>query len=310
VIHLGIADSIRFVERYGYLLLFLWVLAEQAALPFPSAPLLIAVGAVIREGRLSAIPAIACCVAGSLVADCVWFQLGRHRGKGVLKFLCRLSLEPDSCVRLTENAFIRYGLKTLLIVKFVPGLNAVAAPLAGDSGISPGLFVVVDVLGVVIWSASYMGVGYIFTDQLEMIFGYLERMGSGFLILLASLFPAWILWKFIQRRRFLRQLRGARITPEELRDRMKAGEDLYIVDLRGPEENGTSIPGAIRISVDELKSSSKRIPHDREVILFCSCPNETESARMAILLRSKGVTHVRPLRGGSEAWEKMLQLHG
>jgi membrane protein DedA with SNARE-associated domain/rhodanese-related sulfurtransferase len=309
VTHPGIAESIRFVESYGYLLLLLWVLAEQAALPVPSAPLLIAVGAVIRGGDLSAVPAIACCVAGSLVADSVWFQLGRHRGKRVLKFLCRISLEPDSCVSLTENAFIRYGLKTLLFVKFIPGLNAVAAPLAGDSGISPGLFVVVDALGDVIWSTSYMAIGYIFTDQLEMIVGYLEKMGSGFLIVLAGLLAAWILWRFMQRRRFLRQLRGARITPEELRDRMKAGEDLYIVDLRGPEENENSIPGAVRISVDELRSNSKRIPPDREVILFCSCPNEAASARVAILLRSKGVTRVRPLVGGSEAWEKMLQLH-
>jgi len=125
--HLGIAESIRFVERYGYLLLFLWVLAEQSALPIPSAPLLIAVGAAIREGRLSTVPAIACCVAGSLVADGAWFQLGRHRGERVLKFPCRISLEPDSCVRLTENALTQYGLKTLLIVKFIPGLNAVAA---------------------------------------------------------------------------------------------------------------------------------------------------------------------------------------
>jgi membrane protein DedA with SNARE-associated domain/rhodanese-related sulfurtransferase len=306
--HSEIAESIRFVERYGYLLLFLWVLAEQAALPVPSAPLLIAVGAVIRGGGLSAVPAVACCVAGSLVADSVWFQLGRHRGKRVLTFLCRISLEPDSCVRLTENAFIRYGLKTLLFVKFIPGLNAVAAPLAGDSGISPDSFVVVDALGVVIWSTSYMAIGYIFTDQLEMVLGYLQRMSSGFLILLAGLFAAWILWKFIQRRRFLRQLRGARITPEELRDRMQAGEDLYIVDLRRPEENESSVPGAIRISAEELRSNSRRVPRDREIILFCSCPDETSSARMAILLRSKGVTRVRPLRGGSEAWEKMLHL--
>jgi membrane protein DedA with SNARE-associated domain/rhodanese-related sulfurtransferase len=307
--HFGIAESMRFVERYGYLLLFVWVLAEQAALPVPSSPLLIAVGALIRGGRLSAVPAIACCVAGSLVADSIWFQLGRHRGKRVLKFVCRISIEPDSCVHLTENAFIRYGLKTLLIVKFIPGLNAVAAPLAGDSGISSGLFVIVDALGVIIWSASYMAIGYIFTGQLEKVFDYVQRMGSGFLILLVGLFAAWILWKFIQRRRFLRQLTGARITPEELRDRMNAGEDLYIVDLRRPEENENSIPGAIRISVEELISNSKRVPRDREIILFCSCPNETSSARMAILLRSKGATRVRPLRGGSEAWEKMLQLH-
>jgi membrane protein DedA with SNARE-associated domain len=92
--HFGIAESMRFVEHYGYLLLFVWVLAEQAALPVPSAPLLIAVGALIRGGRLSAVPAIFCCVAGSLVADSVWFQLGRHRGKRVLNFCVASRLSP------------------------------------------------------------------------------------------------------------------------------------------------------------------------------------------------------------------------
>jgi membrane protein DedA with SNARE-associated domain len=269
--HSGITETLQFVERHGYALLFVWVFVEQMALPIPSIPLLVAAGALIRAGRMHAPPAIACCVAGALIADSVWFYFGRHRGKRVLRFLCRLSLSPDSCVRKTENAFLRYGLNTLLFAKFVPGLNAVAAPLAGDSGIGLVRFFAVDTLGIVIWSAAYIGVGYLFTDQLELALSYVEQLGSGLVILVAGLFAAWILWKFIQRRRFLKQLDVARITPEELRDRMAAGEDFYIVDLRsGQETDSSSVPGAIRFSAEDLAANSKQIPRDREIILFCT----------------------------------------
>jgi len=268
---LGITQAIHFIERDGYALLFFWVLAEQGALPIPSVPLLIAVGALVHMGRLSAAAAIACCVAGALVSDSVWFHFGRTRGKRVLRFLCRISLEPDSCVRKTENAFLKYGLNTLLVAKFIPGLNAVAAPLAGDSGIGLLRFLAVDALGVVIWSGAYIGVGYVFSNQLELALTYVQRMGSGFVILVVVLVAAWIVWKFIQRRRFLHQLKVARITPEELLSRMDAGEDLYIVDLRsGVEKDLSSVPGAIRLSVEDLTATSQQIPRDREIILFCS----------------------------------------
>ena len=115
--HSDITQAIHFVERYGYALLFVWGLAEQGALPVPSVPLLIAVGALVRVQRLNPVAAIACCVAGALIADSVWFYFGRHRGKRVLRFLCRVSLSPDSCVRQTERAFLKYGVKTLLVAK-------------------------------------------------------------------------------------------------------------------------------------------------------------------------------------------------
>ena len=138
--HFVITHITAFIERHGYALLFFWVLAEQGAIPLPSIPLLVTAGALVRLGRLQMPVAIACCVGAALVADTVWFQLGRRRGQRVLHFLCRVALEPDSCVRRTENAFLKYGLNSLLVSKFVPGLNAVAAPLAGSSGARIGDF--------------------------------------------------------------------------------------------------------------------------------------------------------------------------
>src|SRR5579872_760736 len=161
------SHTIAFVERHGYALLFWWVLAEQGAIPLPSVPLLLAAGALIRTGRLHGFPALAGCAAAALIADNIWFRLGRTRGRRVLSFLCRVTLEPDSCVRQTENAFLKYGMKSLLVSKFIPGLNAVAAPLAGSSAEPYGRFLLYDAAGTLIWSAGYLTLGYLFSEQLE-----------------------------------------------------------------------------------------------------------------------------------------------
>src|SRR5450432_433290 len=232
-------QTIEFVVRHGYALLFFWILAEQGALPLPSIPLLLACGALARDGRMNPAAVVSLGVSASLLADNVWFQLGRRRGSAVLGFLCRIALEPDSCVRRTEGAFLRYGSRSLLAAKFVPGLNAAAAPLAGISGMSLPRFLVFDSLGALIWISSYTLAGYLFAGQLETAFTYLERMGSWLGLLVAGLLGGWILWKFIQRRRFLRKLEVARITVEELSRMLEAGEEVMILDLRSGLENGS-----------------------------------------------------------------------
>jgi membrane protein DedA with SNARE-associated domain len=221
-------------------------------------------------------PELACCVGAALIADTAWYLLGRRGGGRILRLVCRISLEPDSCVRRTENAFLKYGLNSLLIAKFVPGVNAVAAPMAGSSQTAYGRFLLYDVAGACAWSGSFLAVGYIFSEQLEDVFAYGSRLGSGVLLFVLGLAAAWIGWKFVQRRRFLHKLAVARITPEEVRDRLEAGEglfivDLFIVDLRAwlPRKSN-AIPGAIRITPEELSSRGRELPRDREVILFCS----------------------------------------
>ena len=264
-------QTIEFVVRHGYALLFIWIFAEQAALPVPSIPLLLACGALARDGRMHPAAVVALGVTASLVADISWFQLGRHRGTAVLRFLCRIALEPDSCVRRTEGAFLRFGSRSLLLAKFVPGLNAAAAPLAGSSGMSLPRFAVFDGLGAMIWISSYTLVGFLFAGQLEAAFAYVERMGSWLGLLAAGLLGGWIAWKFIQRRRFLRKLEVARITVEELSRMLESGEDVLILDLRSGLENGSrSIPGALQIPAEQLIDRHFDIPRDRDIVLFCS----------------------------------------
>lgn len=263
--------TIDFVVRHGYAVLFFWILAEQGALPLPSIPLLLACGALARDGRLSAPLIVFYGLAACLIADNFWFQLGRRRGGKVLRFICRVSLEPDSCVRRTEGVFLRYGSRTLLVSKFIPGLNAVSAPLAAMSGVRLGRFLLFDSLGAWIWIVTYGGLGYLFSGQLDRVGASVERMGSWVLVLAAALLAAWIGWKYDQRRRFLRKLAVARITALELRQKLEAGEEIVVVDVRSALESaGDSVPGALRIPLEELEERHRDIPRDRDIILFCS----------------------------------------
>jgi membrane protein DedA with SNARE-associated domain len=265
------AGTIEFVVRHGYLLLFCWLAAEQAGLPVPSIPLLLACGALVRAGRLHPLLVLVYGLAACLLADSIWFHLGKRRGASVLRFLCRIALEPDSCVRRTENVMLRYGLRSLLGAKFIPGLNAVAAPLAGSAGTSFQRFLLFDSAGSLLWIISVATAGYLFADQIENIAGYATRTGSGLVFGLAALLAAWILWKFVQRRRFLRKLAVARITPEELLSQLRAGIEAMLVDLRhNLSSTQPEIPGALRISAEEMDSRHREIPRDRDIILFCS----------------------------------------
>ncbi len=269
--HQTITEAVHFVERHGYAVLFGWVLAEQGAIPLPSIPLLLAAGSLIHLGRLRPDLAIASCVAAALVADSMWFQLGRRRGPRVLRWICRISLEPDSCVRHTEDVFLKFGMRGLLLAKFVPGLNAVAAPLAGSSGAPAWRFLLYDAAGATLWSGTYLALGYLFSEQLETVLSYASGMGSSLLIVVAALFAGWIAWKIFQRRRFLHKLSVARITPAELRELIDGGETPYIVDLRGGlDPDPSPIPHSVRLSVEDVSAGRHQIPRDRDIILFCT----------------------------------------
>ncbi len=260
-----------FLVHYGYALLFVWLLLEQGALPLPSIPLLLACGALARSGELHPLPVVFSGLAACLIADNVWFQLGRRKGGKVLHFLCRIALEPDSCVRRTENAFLQYGVNSLLLSKFVPGLNAVAAPLAGSSGVGLARFLIFDTAGILIWISTYAGLGYVFSDQIEIVGAYAIRMGSWLVVLLFAGLGAWVGWKYVQRQRFLHKIAVARITPRELRTKLDAGEEVFVIDLRSSREfDEESIPGALHVPAEELAARHGDIPRDRDVVLFCS----------------------------------------
>ena len=300
-------ETSRFLINHGLPLVFAAVFVEQLGLPLPALPWLLAAGALSAAGKFNLLLGLCLTVIACLVADAIWFYLGRYRGNQVLGLLCRISLEPDSCVRRTQNVFTKYGLKGVVVAKFLPGLGTVVPPLAGMSGISVGRFLFFDGLGSLLYGGCFILLGYFFSYQIEQIALALASVGGSALGLVAALVAGYIGFKLWQRHSLLRELRMARITTDELRQKLDAGEDLVILDLRSNaalQEDPSLIQGAVHVSMDEIEKRHHEIPRDRDIIVYCSCPNEVTSARVALLLHRKGFTRVRPLLGGIDAWRE------
>ena len=263
----------EFLLKYGYWVLFLNVLAEQIGLPIPSLHVFLAVGALAGLGKFSLWVAVGVAVAGAMTSDLVWYRLGRSRGNSILSLMCRISIEPDSCVSNTKNIYRKLGAYALLFAKFVPGLNAAAAPLAGLTKMPLHRFVAFDLVGAMAWSSAYLLAGFVFRNQLERVGDLITKTGGRFLVVIVVLLSAYIGWKSYQRWRFIHELRVARITPEELNKMIVDGEDPAIVDLRHileVEYDGWKLPGAIQMDLQEIEARNLEIPRDKDVILYCS----------------------------------------
>ncbi len=266
-------QALQFLHRHGYAVLFAAVFAEQAGLPIPAIPILLAVGALAGAGEFSFAAAVLVAVLAALLADSLWYQFGRRRGHSVLNLLCRISLEPDSCVRRTEDVFARHGARALLFAKFAPGLSTAAPPLAGMFGMRLSRFLAWDGAGTLLWVGAFSGAGYIFSAQLERIATWALRLGAWLLVLLGSALAGYIAFKYVQRQRFLRQLRIARISPEELMRKLEAGEDVVVVDLRHSlefEADNVKVRGALHLLPEEIDLRHQEIPRDRDVVLYCT----------------------------------------
>jgi len=264
---------IPFLLRHGYWVLAVNVFAEQVGLPVPAFAVLLAMGALAGSGEFSFWTSLVLAVSAALTSDVIWFHLGKTRGHSILNLLCRVSLEPDSCVSNTKSLFSRLGAAALLIAKFVPGLGAASAPLAGLTRMPMLKFLAADITGATAWCASYLGAGYHFRNELESAGEQAERMGSGLVLVLASLLGAYVAWKYFQRRRFIRDLRVARVTPEELMKMIESGADVAVVDLRHAIEvnsDAMKLPGAIWIELGDLEKRHEEIPRDKDVVLYCS----------------------------------------
>ena len=266
-------DVLDFIIRYKYLVLFALVFAEQIGLPVPALPFLLAAGALVRTGQLDLGVALLVGVFASVLSDVIWYQIGRRRGMQVLNLLCRISLEPDSCVRRTEDMFARHGARSLLVAKFFPGYNTAAPPLAGVFGMRFSRFLLFDSAGALLWLGVFGGLGWAFGHQLEELVARVQelgvRLGAAILVLVAG----YVLYKYIQRRRFLHELRIARITAAELATKLGAGEDVVVVDLRHSvdfEADPETVPGALHLPVEDVEQRASEIPSEREIVLYCT----------------------------------------
>jgi membrane protein DedA with SNARE-associated domain len=262
-----------FIRTYGYSALFVTMVVEQFVPAIAGEPILLGAGALAGTGRLSLGLAFALALAGTIAGDLVWYEVGRWGGFRVLRQLCRIAVEPDTCVRIGEETFARRGASALLIAKFLPGLNSIGQPLAGALGMPRLRFVLFDALGAVLWVGIYVGLGYALHDQLARAALLADRLGWWAVMIGVGVVVLYLGVKVTRRQLFLRQVRMARISPEELQARLTAGEAVYIVDLRHDldvQAEPTMIRGAVHRTPAALEQGQAAIPRDREVVLYCS----------------------------------------
>lgn len=293
------------VEHYGLLVVFLAVLVESLGLPLPSLVVLIIAGAFAATGQLSLLASFALAVVADVAGEIVWYAAGRRYGARVLRALCQISLSPDSCVRSTEDYFDRWGAKTLVVSKFIPGLSTIAPPLAGAMRTGVMAFLGYSVLGSVLYAGAGLGLGIAFHGQIDYLGAIIARFGTIALYALGGLFALYILVKWWERQRFMHSLRMARISVHELERLLRAGAGPVVLDVRSAaarQVDGRKIPGARlydgELAIDALAGTEP----DSDVVVYCSCPNEASAARVARLLQDRGFRRVRPLAGGLEAW--------
>jgi membrane protein DedA with SNARE-associated domain len=261
------------VIAYGLPLIFGIVLLEQLGAPIPAIPVLIVAGALAVNRDLNAGNVLLVAVAASLIADTVWFLLGRRQGHRILRVLCRISLSPDSCVRQTESVFERWGNPSLLVAKFIPGFSTVAPPMAGAAGARLSSFLVYDAGGAFLWAGAGLAGGMVFHDAIDRVLAFLTSIGSAAFGLLLAALALFMAFKWWQRRRFYKMLRMARITVEELRGLMDEGKSPLVLDVRttlAHTHDPRRIRGAAVLDVSHFDTALKDLPRDREIILYCT----------------------------------------
>jgi membrane protein DedA with SNARE-associated domain len=232
-----------------------------------------AAGGLAAAGRLSLPGAVGLGVLGTLVADLIWYFIGRLRGRRVLGLLCRVSLEPDSCVRRAEDVFLRHGVRFLLLAKFIPGLGTVGPPLAGIVGVGVLRFSLYSATGAFLWAGAWMVLGYAAGQAVERVVARAGQLGVALAVTLGLVIVGYVIVKWIQRQRFLRSLRIARISPEELSGQLATGDKPLIVDLRSAVDVGLTpytVPGAVRLATEDVEQGRVELPRDRDVVLYCS----------------------------------------
>jgi membrane protein DedA with SNARE-associated domain/rhodanese-related sulfurtransferase len=300
-----VEDLLAFLSAHALTAIFLVTFAARVGAPVPAAPLLVAAGALGHSAQVPLGSLAAASILANLAGDAVWFVAGKHWGHRVLRVVCRVSLSPDSCVQQSENLILRWGGPSLIAAKFVPGVSIVAAPMAGALGMSWPRFIGYALLAGAAWTLVFLGAGVVFDTSVERVLDVLA--GGGVLggAVLASVLVAFGGYRWHRRRAFRRAVNVPRIRVGELRALMDSERAPVIVDVRPPasvQVDPRRIPGAVNVELSRIEAFARELPREREVVVYCNCPNEASAARAAVLLAQGGGRRARPLDGGLDAW--------
>lgn len=298
-------ELIALLLHHGILIVFAVTLVSRVGAPLPAAPLIVVAGGLSMAGDFSAAATFGVSLLANVTGDAVWFWGGRRHGHRVLRLLCRISLSPDSCVRQSEALITRWGGMSLVAAKFVPGVSVVAAPMAGALAMSWRRFATFALLAAALWTGLFLGLGMLFSGEIQGLLDAMARTGAAALVALALALAVLVGWRWWRRRRFRHETLLPRISIDDLRALIRDGHAPLIVDVRPPlsvQADPRRIPGALWMQLDEIGKRAADLPRDREIVVYCSCPNEASAARAVRLLAERGLARARPLAGGLDAW--------
>jgi membrane protein DedA with SNARE-associated domain/rhodanese-related sulfurtransferase len=291
--------------QFGLWVVIANVFVNQLGIPVPAIPTLIVAGAVAAGHRASLLAVFAGGVLACLAADSVWYWVGELYGIRVLKTLCRISLEPDSCVSDTQGRFERWGVNSLVIAKFVPGLSIIAPPMAGALRIGWARFLILSTIAAMLWVGVALLGGALFQAQIESLLQVLSHYGGMAASVIVAALALYIVFKWWERARFFKQLRMSRISVTDLHQLIQSGGAPIIVDVRSSTARSLDprwIPGARHVPLNDVAHHIGDLPKNRDIVLYCTCPSEASAARVAKILVNHGFKQVRPLSGGLDAW--------
>lgn len=305
---MNVAEIAGALERNAVPVVFLNVLLQQLGLPVPAVPTLLLAGS-LAAAPLALANVLAAAVLASVVADWVWYVAGRAFGYRVLAGLCRLSINPASCVSQTEARFVRWGLPSLVVAKFIPGFSTVAPPIAGALRMSLAAFLLAAAVGALLWAGLAMGTGWLMRGAVPDAIAVLDRHAVGTAIVVVLALAVTIAWKLWQRHRFRKLSAVPHITPVDLLAALETDDPPLLLDLRGASmiAEAGPIPGAVVAEHDRLDDAVRHWPKDRPIVTLCACPEDAGAIQAARRLLEQGFISVRPLRGGHEAWLTVAQ---
>lgn len=300
---MDLAQITESLQRDAVWVVFLNVLAQQGGLPVPAVPTLLLAGSLaLSSGQLAAM--LAAAILASVLADALWYLAGRSFGYRVLAGLCRLSINPASCVSQTESRFVRWGLGSLVVAKFVPGFSTVAPPIAGALRMSLPGFVLASAAGAALWAGLALVAGWVLRSEVQAVIAALDRNAAGALLVVAAVIGLWLGWKLWQKYRFRRLSAVPHISIGELLAALDSEQPPLVLDLRGAimvAETGP-IPGAVFAEHDRLFEAVGDWPKHQPIVTLCHCPENAGAIQAANRLLDAGYRSVRPLQGGYDAW--------
>lgn len=268
-------DLLSMMARHGYALTFALLFAEAIGLPFPAAIALVAAGAAAASHTLSGPGVLLAAMVALIIGDTAQFWLGRYSGWALLGFLCRLSMNPETCILRSAESFYKRGKVTLLIAKFIPGINTMAAPLAGSMKMRFGQFLCLDLAGALLYSATYLLVGYLSRDFLAATLSGFHAAGRAMEVIVIAALAVYAIYRAAQFRRYKKYRIMPRVQVQELAARLasEGANRVQIVDVRshGYYDIGAErIAGSIRIEPNNLEEEIKSLPKDKDIYLYCT----------------------------------------